>query len=143
MARREHSRFELQRKLQTRFPEEAEDIEAVLERLVTRDLQSDARFVELWLTMQVNKARGPIRIRYEARKKGVEQLIEMVLSERQVDWFEQALSCARRKFSSGITDDQRARAYRFLAYRGFEADSIHYALTALRLGHSTNSSFDD
>jgi len=131
------------RKLLTRFPEEGDDIEAVLDRLVARDLQSDGRFVELWLTMQVNRMRGPIRIRYEARAKGVEQLVEMALIERDIDWFEQALSCARRKFSNGIADEQRAKAYRFLGYRGYEADSIHYAMTELRLGHETNSSFDD
>ncbi|WP_320825322.1 regulatory protein RecX [Reinekea sp.] len=142
LSRREHSRFELGRKLRIRFPDQDDDIETVLVGLVDRDLQSDARFVELWLTMQINRARGPIRIRYEARTKGVEQLIEAALTERQIDWFEQALSCARRKLPSGIADEQRAKAYRFLAYRGFEADAIHYALTELRVGHGRNSAFE-
>ena len=143
LARREHSRFEMRRKLLTRFPEEADEIEAVLDRLVSRDLQSDARFVGLWLSMQINRSRGPIRIRYEARAKGVEQLIDAALAERDIDWFEQALDCAQRKFPSGIADEQRAKAYRFLSYRGFETDAIHYALTELRLNRSANSALDD
>ena len=143
LARREHSRFELQRKLLTRFPEEADEIEAVLDRLVSRDLQSDARFVGLWLSMQINRSRGPIRIRYEARAKGVEQLIDAALAERDIDWFEQALDCAQRKFPSGIPAAHRATASRFFRYRGFETDAIHYALTELRLNRSANSALDD
>ena len=128
LARREHSSAELRSKLLRRFPEQENDIEAVLQRLVDAGLQSDERFTEMWLRSQVARNRGPMRIRAEARQKGIESLIEAAMQEADVDWFELASETLQRKFKAGLSFDDKPKAYRFLAYRGFDGDSIRYAL---------------
>jgi len=79
----------------------------------------------------MNQGRGPIRIRYESRQKGVEHLIDDAMDAAQTDWFDSALNCAKRKFPRGITYEERAKAYRFLSYRGFDSDSIQYTIKEL------------
>lgn len=131
LARREHSQHELRHKLQKRFPEELDSIEEVLTRLVDQHLQSDDRFAEMWLRAQISKGRGPIRILMEARQKGVSQKVEQLIQSTEHDWFEQCLDVAKRKFSGPISYEQKAKAYRFLAYRGFSTDAIQYAIGTL------------
>ncbi len=131
LARREHSRHELTAKLRKRFPDVEDQIEPVLDRLQDSGLQNDRRYAEMWLRSQVSRGRGPVRIRGEARQKGVESLVAELLSEQDIDWFELALDLALRKFPSGVTFESKAKAYRFLSYRGFESDSVQYAISEL------------
>ena len=131
LARREHSARELQEKLLKRYPEEKAAIDEVLLKLQEMGLQDDRRFAELWLRSQVARGRGPVRIRGEARHKGIEPCISQLLEVADIDWFEQALLVASRKFSSGISLAAKAKAYRFLSYRGFESDAIQYALNTI------------
>lgn len=133
LARREHSRAELKTKLSQRFPDEGiEEVESVLDRLAENGLQSDERFAEMWFRYQLSKRRGPNRIRLEARAKGIGPLVQNMIDNPELDWFDLALQCAQRKFSNIETMSEKAKAYRFLAYRGFETDSIRYALDELR-----------
>jgi len=131
IARREHSSNELRKKLIQRFPEDDAEISDVLQRLVDSNLQSDHRFTEMWLRYQISKNRGPIRIRAEARQKGVEEFIEQALLDIEVDWFDMALDCATRKYQALTDYKEKGKAYRFLAYRGFENDSISFAIDQL------------
>lgn len=130
LARREHSQSELTAKLEKKFPEEGEAIQDILQRLVDTGLQSDKRYAEMWLRSQIAKNRGPIRIRFEARQKGVEALVSELIESSEHDWFEAAKSLVERKFPSGLTFDTKAKAYRFLSYRGFSNDMIQYAVNA-------------
>lgn len=132
LARREHSEAELRTKLQVKFPESDSDIADVLSRLQEQGLQSDLRYTEMWLRSQVSKGRGPVRIRYEARQKGIEKLIESVICDSDIDWFELASDCLCRRFSDVDDPKERARAYRYLSYRGFGADMIQYAIDNLK-----------
>jgi regulatory protein len=131
LARRDHSQHELRTKLVSRFPEQANDIEDVLQRLVDSGLQSDQRFCEMWLRYQVSKGRGPIRISMEAKQKGVGTGINLLMESSDIDWFDAALDQAKKKFPSGISFEQRAKAYRFLSYRGYSSDSVQYAISEL------------
>lgn len=132
LARREHSRAELKAKLNLRFPDAGiEEIESVLDRLVESGLQSDDRFAEMWFRYQLTKQRGPNRICLEARSKGISSLVQHLIDDPELDWFELALQCGRRKFGHIETMAEKAKAYRFLAYRGFESDSIRYVLDEL------------
>lgn len=132
LARREHSRAELQTKLERKFPEDIEEIPRVLDRLVELGLQSDERYAEMWLRSQIAKGRGPVRIIGEARQRGIGQRIEALLHDQEYDWFEAALDVARRKFPSGIVFEQQPKLYRYLAYRGFSSDEIRYAVESLK-----------
>ena len=131
LARREHSVRELREKLKKRYPDEDLAIEAVIVKLQDLDLQSDTRFAESWFRSQTSLGRGPIRIRGEARMKGVSTLVDNLLEESGLDWFEVAAEVAQRKFPSGIDFKMKAKAYRFLSYRGFESDSILYAINTI------------
>lgn len=136
LARREYSQYELKNKLLHKFSDSAAEIDQVLERLTEQGLQSDERFVDMWLNSQIEKGRGPVRIAYECRQKGIEHLLEDAIQSKNVDWFELAAQCLRRKFSNITDQKEKARAFRFLSYRGFNPDMITYAIECLISGES-------
>lgn len=131
LARREHSQSELTSKLQKRFPENLDDIEDVIERLQELNLQSDERYAQMWFNGQVAKYRGPKRIQYESRQKGISERIETILNQTDVDWFQLALEAVSRRYPSGACYDDKAKIYRFLSYRGFGSDMIQFAYEEL------------
>lgn len=143
LARREYSRAELARKLEQRFPDQPDKIADVLERLSEQGLQDDQRFAEAFFRSQLGRHRGPIRMRHEARQKGISESIETELANADVDWFDLALDAARRKLGRDDPGDVKvqARLSRFLAYRGFDGDCIGRVLAQLRSGQ-TDAAFE-
>lgn len=137
LARREHSEAELVTKLRRKFPEDPAQVDEVISRLQEQGLQSDERYTDMWVRSQLMKGRGPIRIKAEAKQRGVSERVDHYLETLEHDWFEAALEVASRKFSPGITFEQQAKVYRFLAYRGFSSDSIRYVVDTL-LAESTD-----
>ena len=133
LARREHSRLELSRKLRQRFVDEQAQIEAVLDQLETDSLLSDARFAEAYVAMRVRKGFGPARIEQELKERGVSaSRIRDALTETAVDWFEQSRWVLGKKFSRSPADPAaRAKCARYLQYRGFDYDQIRYAIDGL------------
>jgi len=134
LARREYSQAELRTKLQQKFPEDEDEIETALERLIDTGLQNDERFAEAFLRTQIARSRGPIRIRHEARRKGIAEQINDLLEASDEDWYELAREAAERKLGrDDVTDPKvKARIARFLAYRGFDTDQTMNALDALK-----------
>lgn len=131
LARREHSRVELARKLKGKFPEEEGTIEAVLERLGEEGLQSDQRFAESYCRSRVNRGYGQRHICYDLQQKGVSEGTALAaLESLELDWFQQALTVLRKKFGFESSPDlkEKARRQRFLHYRGFGSEQIRYAL---------------
>lgn len=127
LARREHSRAELARKLEARDYVDA-DIAAVLDALTDAGLLSETRFAEAFVTARVRKGQGPRRIRAELRQRGVtDEMIDRAFDEAAVDWLELAQRVHRRRFGDQPPADvrDRARRVRFLEYRGFGADEIY------------------
>lgn len=146
LARREYSRAELAQKLSQRFPEQADAVAEALDRLVDQGLQNDDRFAEAFFRSQLERSRGPIRIRHEARQKGIAELMETQLAEADIDWFERALDVAQRKLGRDNPADLKvqARLSRFLAYRGFTGECIGKVLSRLRAGQSDDDfQYDD
>ncbi|MDN3650320.1 regulatory protein RecX [Reinekea marina] len=131
LARREHSQSELLTKLQSRFPESLDEIENVLERLQEQGLQSDERYAQMWFNGQIAKYRGPKRIQYESRQKGISSRIEALLSQSEIDWCQLALDAVSRRYSNGASYDDKAKIYRFLSYRGFSGNMIQFAFDEL------------
>jgi len=130
LAIREHSRLELQRKLQART-EQPELLPEVLDRLQAKGYQSDGRFTEQYVESRKAKGFGPVRIGRELRERGVDSsLIEQWLDPYETDWQELLRSCSRRKFGNGLPSDYRERAKRarFLEYRGFPVEMIRSEL---------------
>lgn len=141
LARREHSRAELARKLEQRFPDQPAEVDETLDRLAEQGLQDDQRFVEAFFRSQLERHRGPMRIRHEARQKGIAEAMEAQLAEADVDWYELALAVAARKLGRDDASQPKvqARLARFLAYRGFDGECVRAVVAQLR---KTNSGDD-
>ncbi|SHG01147.1 regulatory protein [Microbulbifer donghaiensis] len=137
LTRREHSRFELKQKLADKFP--GADFDALFERLHELNYQSDRRFAEVFARSRVQRGQGPLRIRRELQQRGIgSELIGGALEQADADWFALAAEQLQRKYRTPISAalprerqlKERARRSRYLAYRGFPADAINWALDA-------------
>ena len=125
LARREHGRVELSRKLRMRGAS-TELIEPALDRLAEEGLLSEARYLESFVRMRANAGYGPLRIREELTQRGLaREDVEQALRESGFDWSAQLREVWLRKFGE-LPGDQRERARqgRFLSYRGYPLDLI-------------------
>ncbi|MGB0514064.1 MAG: regulatory protein RecX [Wenzhouxiangellaceae bacterium] len=128
LARREHSKMELRRKLATRGVD-AECIDRVLDRLSQQGLQSERRFAEGFARQRAERGHGPVRIAAELRERGVDPaLVAEALDSLEVDFAERARAVYRRKYGEepGTPLEYRERARRFQAMRrrGFDVEHI-------------------
>ncbi|MDO5686607.1 MAG: recombination regulator RecX [Neisseria sp.] len=141
LARREHSRTELRRKLAVHC-EDADLIEDVLQELHRRHLQSDERFSESLINSKA-KNYGSLRLAEELRRKGVDSATAAAYlpdtdSERQ-----RALAVLQKKFRQPEnTLAMKQKYYRFLAYRGFSADVVSRSLKVWLSGDSIDEDND-
>jgi regulatory protein len=130
LARREHSRAELERKLQRRLlPEERlQDVAQVLDRLQARGLLSDRRMAEALVRARASRY-GRMRIAQELNRKGVDRETIAATLPPAEDEPALALALWHRKFGRAPTSQlERARQSRFLAARGFSAAVISRVL---------------
>jgi len=121
LARREHSRAELERKL-TPHAESAEQLQALLDRLVETGLLSNERFAQSVVHRRA-ATRGAAVVRHELRAHGLsdEAVAEHVASLERSE-FERARALWVRRFGSAPQSlAERARQSRFLLARGFSA----------------------
>jgi len=130
LARREHSRRELTRKLVARgYPDDM--IASALDALERSGALAETRFTESFVRARVAKGQGPARIRVELAQRGVaDENIEGALREAGVDWLETIRAVRRKRFGLDVPRDyrERARQARFLEYRGFGSAEIRAAL---------------
>lgn len=125
LARREHGRVELTRKLRQRgAPPEL--IEPELDRLTEEGLLSETRYLESFVSYRARSGYGPMRIREELGQRGLARAdIDQALRECGIDWREQMAEVWQRKFGEQPNDaKERAKQGRFLAYRGYSMDMI-------------------
>ena len=126
LASREHSRWELERKLLARGYEAAV-LAGVLDALTETGLLSDERMAEAYVAGRLRKGFGPLRLRQELRERGLDDdLIGPCLDRSTSDWLELMTRVAARKFGPGRVTDRKelARRARFLEYRGFPPDLV-------------------
>lgn len=126
LARREHTRAELARKLAAHGT--PDEIEMVLERLERAGLQSDARFAESFVRSQAVRL-GAARLRQTLRSKGVDAaLIEAQVADLP-DELERARAVWTKKFSAPPADAKEwTKQARFLQGRGFSVEAIRKLL---------------
>ena len=130
LARREHSRLELERKLRARGFE-ASVVTLVLDGLARDRLLEEDRFVESFIRARARKGQGPARIRGELVQRGVdENRVSAGLTDADCDWAALAAEVRVKRFGAAAPADfrERARQASFLQYRGFEADHVRAAL---------------
>ncbi|KGE05053.1 regulatory protein RecX [Pseudohaliea rubra] len=125
LARREHSRRELLRKLGRRFAPQV--LEGALEQLVRDGLQSDGRFAESYVRHRSERGYGPLRLVRELRERGIDNdLADRAVAGADCDWSRLARRVADKKFGVRPPADRRelARRLRFLHYRGFDTGAL-------------------
>ena len=130
LARREHSRRELQDKLIKKGCDAALATE-VVNKMESEHLVSDDRFMESLIRVRRSKGYGPVRIQKELLEKGVEsEAISNCLDVTGQGWLEDIRRVQRKKFGGKIPKSyaERARQARFLQYRGFTYDQIQQLL---------------
>lgn len=127
LARREHSRAELVRKLgQAGFAQDK--IEPLLDEFEEKKWLSDQRFAESYIADHRARA-GSIKLAYDLRQRGVgEAVIEAVLSINRDSELECAREVWQKKFGSAPADStEKARQIRFMQSRGFTSEVIRCA----------------
>ena len=124
LARREHSRVELERKLRAHATPE-DDLEALIQDLSQRKLLSDERFAES-RAHALSRKFGAARIAHELRAKGLDKaLAEKASGAARATEVDRARAVWLRKFRAApATREERARQMRFLQSRGFSFDAI-------------------
>jgi regulatory protein len=134
LARREHSRTELARKLKSKGFDEAE-IADTLSGLEESGWQNDRRFLESLVRSEFAKGRGVQWIRQQAYLKGLESE-ELEECLREYDWAESLEKVHRKKFGGAppATPKEYAARARYLSQRGFEQESIQALLRRLSRG---------
>ncbi|MDZ7854413.1 MAG: regulatory protein RecX [Halomonas sp.] len=133
LARREHSRRELAERLAAQG-HPSDGITECLDALAEQGLQSDTRFAESFLRSRLLRGQGPLKIRVELERRGLDrEEIHYAFDEAERagegDWFALACEALSRRFTGpGDTPRERARRERFLAQRGFDFDQVRHAL---------------
>ncbi|QSX75464.1 recombination regulator RecX [Lysobacter arenosi] len=129
LARREHSRKELSRKLTSRGLD-AGDVEAAVGRLAGEGWQDDKRFAESLVRSRAGSGYGPVRIRAELATHGLDrEAVARAMETYEGDWAENARELVQRRFGPGVTEELnlRRKAADFLMRRGFDGASVRAA----------------
>lgn len=135
LARREHSRFELNQKLRRRLDDEVVEhpdferaLNGALDGLEADNLLSDERFVESYVRVRRDKGYGPMHIRQALQQRRVSpELIEAWLDEHDADWVRKLRLLVDRKAGDRLPEPHSRewlKLQRFLTARGFTPEQI-------------------
>lgn len=131
LARREHSRAELERKL-CAIAEEGDDVGALLDDLAIHGWLSDSRFAEQAIRARARRF-GPLKLAQQLRSRGVSD--EAIGAGFRAAGLEGACDISRvwgTRFHAAPADDrERGRQVRFLQGRGFALGDVLRFLKSL------------
>ncbi|MCF2950187.1 recombination regulator RecX [Paraglaciecola aquimarina] len=133
LARREHSKSELFKKLIER-DFEPDECRQWIAKFCESNIQSDQRFTESLIRTRTGKGVGQRRILQELKEHDIDpDVIANMFKEAQIDWFELAKKVFIKRFSEEAGTDWKARQkqQRFMYYRGFSQEQISYALESV------------
>jgi regulatory protein len=129
LARRDHASEELRRKLLDKGYDPTV-VGPLIERLRAERLVDDRRYLENFVALHAARGHGPVRVRADLHKLGVqgEQVEECV--EAYPDWIVQLQRARQKKFGTSLPGNyaDRRRQAQFLGYRGFTSAQIRIAL---------------
>ena len=132
LANREHSRKELRDKL-ARKGISAGIIAEAIDSLAEEGLVSDLRFAEAFTRSRVSRLYGPLKIRAELMKRGVDsRFIDQALEHHSEIWFESAQSWVLKRARGELDRQEKARLYRAGSSRGFTHEQMFQAFDAIR-----------
>ena len=123
LMRREHSQLELLKKLQLKGYDD-ESINSSISLLTEQNYQSDERFSEAFILMRYNQGKGPLKIAFELKGRGIHKF-----NLTAFDWSKLAKEVRIKKFGHSISQDfkDQTKQKRFLQSRGFGFDEINQA----------------
>ena len=130
LSAREHSRLELTRKL-SRYAQEGDDIEALLDALEAAKFLSESRFSESLVHRRAARF-GNSRILSELQTHGINgEALNDIKASLSQDEVARARTVWSRKFGHPPADAvERAKQMRFLQQRGFSHRAIQAAIRA-------------
>ncbi|HVF36283.1 MAG TPA: regulatory protein RecX [Candidatus Saccharimonadia bacterium] len=126
LARREHSRRELEQKLAEKGYG-GEESRPALDSLAERREQSDARYAEVLIRRRAGAGYGPRYIEAELVSHGIApSAVRETLAS--VDWLAVAQAAVRKRRGTAGDRATRERAAQYLARRGFPSDVVARAV---------------
>jgi regulatory protein len=126
LARREHSRLEMRRKLKSKGFE-ASEIDTAIQQLCENNLLSDERFSESYINMRRQRGYGPLRIAQELRERGIDdELISAFVDTHDPAWRELMRRQYIKKYGQTRASEyaEKVKRARYLQTRGFPLDWI-------------------
>jgi regulatory protein len=132
LARREHTRAELQAKLASHVTE-ADDLPALLDWLTQHRWLSDSRAAQAFVDTR-GKRFGKQKLLFELRQRGVTD-DEAKAAVSNLDETQTCLDIWRKKFRAAPTSvEERFKHTRFLLSRGFGSETIRSVLKMIEAG---------
>ena len=126
LSRRDHSSLELKRKLLDRgFSIEL--VDRTIKLLLNKKYLDDHRFAREFFHFKYSAGQGPIKIKSELRRKGIDKdLIDSLFNDLEYDWSRLAEKVLNKKFKNSAIDNinEYAKRLRYLESRGFEREQV-------------------
>jgi regulatory protein len=129
LARRDYASADLRRKLLQKGYDAAV-VAPLLDALRAEKLLDDRRYTENFVAYHAARGQGPLRVRADLRRHGLEgTLVEERLGAFP-DWIVQLQKAQQKKFGAKLPSNyaDKQRQVRFLGYRGFTSAQIRTAL---------------
>jgi regulatory protein len=105
-------------------------VAALLDALRDEKLLDDRRYMENFVAYHAARGQGPIRVRLQLRRHGLQGTSVEEYLDNYPDWMAQLRKARLKKFGAALpknyADGQRQG--RFLGYRGFTSAQIRMAL---------------
>ena len=135
LSRREHSRYELYKKISTHnFDKDL--INQELDLLIRDGLLSDERFVEAFIHSRKKNGKGPLKISAELQQRGAdESLINKYIEEiENSEWLDSAKQVVEKKLGNNqqLDYDNQLKMMKFLNNRGFTIDQVKITIKKLQ-----------
>ena len=135
LSRREHSRYELYKKISTHnFNKDL--INQELDLLIRDGLLSDERFVEAFIHSRKKNGKGPLKISAELQQRGAdESLINKYIEEiENSEWLDSAKQVVEKKLwnNQQLDYDNQLKMMKFLNNRGFTIDQVKLTIKKLK-----------
>lgn len=129
LTRREYSKKELIEKLST-YAQSYDEVLALVDEFAAANYQSDERVAEMTVRSQMQRGKGPQRIKQVLKSKALDQA-HVKEQLKEIDWFAQAYQLKIRKYGTEVATDPKLKAKqaRFLLYRGFQMDVVMKAIS--------------
>ena len=127
------SRFDLEKKLKKKYPDEGGYISQILDEMERVELINDKRYTEQLVNHLIQRPIGRLKIKLETRKRGLdEELVEGILLNINYNEEEACKKAVEEKQKTLKETDPRKRKHKlmnFLRNRGFTDAVIYKAIS--------------